>query len=137
MSKSLGNSVNPFECVRCGRADPLRWHFAARVAPDMQKRVSVDIVSGVASSFINTYWNTYAFFVMYARLDRFEVRQQPSHASARGDRWIISVLEETIVTATEALDHYDTLQAGRAIENFVDLLSNWYVRGNRRRFWEG
>jgi len=137
MSKSLGNIVNPFDVFDAVGADPLRWHFAARVAPDMQKRVSVDIVSGVASSFINTYWNTYAFFVMYARLDRFDVQQQPDHAERpEADRWIISVLEETIVTATEALDHYDTLQAGRAIENFIDLLSNWYVRGNRRRFWK-
>jgi isoleucyl-tRNA synthetase len=137
MSKSLGNIVNPFDVFDAVGADALRWHFAARVAPDMQKRVSVDIVSGVASSFINTYWNTYAFFVMYARLDHFDVRQQPDHAErSEADRWIISVLEETIVTATEALDHYDALRAGRAIENFVDLLSNWYVRGNRRRFWK-
>jgi isoleucyl-tRNA synthetase len=90
-----------------------------------------------SGAFINTYWNTYAFFVMYARLDRFDVEQQPDRAERpEADRWIISVLEETIVTATEALDHYDTLRAGRAIENFVDLLSNWYVRGNRRRFWK-
>jgi isoleucyl-tRNA synthetase len=137
MSKSLGNIVNPFDVFDAVGADPLRWHFAARVAPDMQKRVSVEIVSDVASSFINTYWNTYAFFVMYARLDRFDLRQQPDHAARpEADRWIISVLEETIVTATEALDHYDALRAGRAIENFVELLSNWYVRGNRRRFWK-
>ena len=137
MSKSLGNIVNPFDVFDAVGADPLRWHFAARVAPDMQKRVSVDIVSDVASSFINTYWNTYAFFVMYARLDRFDLQQQPDHAERpEADRWIISVLEETIVTATEALDHYDALRAGRAIENLVDLLSNWYVRGNRRRFWK-
>jgi isoleucyl-tRNA synthetase len=137
MSKSLGNIVNPFDVFDAVGADPLRWHFAARVAPDMQKRVSVDIVSGVASSFINMYWNTYAFFVMYARLDHFDVRQQTDHAERpEADRWIISVLEETIVAATEALDHYDTLRAGRAIESFVDLLSNWYVRGNRRRFWK-
>jgi isoleucyl-tRNA synthetase len=137
MSKSLGNIVNPFDVFDTVGADPLRWHFAARVAPDMQKRVSVDIVSGVASSFINTYWNTYAFFVMYARLDHFDIRQQPNHAERpEADRWIISVLEETIVAATEALDHYDALRAGRAIESFVDLLSNSYVRGNRRRFWK-
>ena len=137
MSKSLGNIVNPFDVFDAVGADPLRWHFAARVAPDMQKRVSVDIISDVASSFINTYWNTYAFFVMYARLDRIDLRQQPDLAERpEADRWIIAVLEETIVTATEALDDYDALRAGRAIENFVDLLSNWYVRGNRRRFWK-
>jgi len=67
MSKSLGNIVNPFDVFDAVGADPLRWHFAARVRPPTcKKRVSVDIVSGVASSFINTYWNTYAFFVMYA-----------------------------------------------------------------------
>jgi isoleucyl-tRNA synthetase len=137
MSKSLGNIVNPFDVFDTVGADPLRWHFAARVAPDMQKRVSVDIVSGVASSFINTYWNTYAFFVMYASLDRFDIRAQPDLAERpETDRWILSVLEETIARATEALDRYDALRAGRAIENFVDLLSNWYVRGNRRRFWK-
>jgi len=137
MSKSLGNIVNPFDVFDAVGADPLRWHFAARVAPDMQKRVSVDIVSAVASSFINTYWNTYAFFVMYARLDGFDVRQQPDLVERpEADRWIIAVLEETIVTATEALEHYDALRAGRAVERFVDLLSNWYVRGNRRRFWK-
>jgi isoleucyl-tRNA synthetase len=137
MSKSLGNIVNPFDVFDTVGADPLRWHFAARVAPDMQKRVSVDIVSGVASSFINTYWNTYAFFVMYASLDRFDIRAQPDLAERpETDRWILSVLEETIAKATEALDRYDALRAGRAIENFVDLLSNWYVRGNRRRFWK-
>jgi isoleucyl-tRNA synthetase len=137
MSKSQGNIVNPFDVFDAVGADPLRWHFAARVAPDMQKRVSVDIVSGVASSFINTYWNTYAFFVLYARLDHFDVQQQPDHTQRpESDRWILSVLEETISSATEALDRYDALRAGRAIETFVDLLSNWYVRGNRRRFWK-
>jgi isoleucyl-tRNA synthetase len=137
MSKSQGNIINPYDVFDAVGADSLRWHFAARVAPDMQKRVSVDIVAGVASSFINTYWNTYAFFVMYARLDHFDVRQQPEHARRpESDRWILSVLEETISSATEALDRYDALRAGRAIENFVDLLSNWYVRGNRRRFWK-
>jgi isoleucyl-tRNA synthetase len=137
MSKSQGNIVDPYDVFDAVGADSLRWHFAARVAPDMQKRVSVDIVAGVASGFINTYWNTYAFFVMYARLDQFDARQQPDLAQRpETDRWILSVLEETILTATEALDRYDALRAGRAIEGFVDLLSNWYVRGNRRRFWK-
>jgi isoleucyl-tRNA synthetase len=137
MSKSLGNILNPFDVFDTVGADPLRWHFAARVAPDISKRVSVDIVAGVASSFINTFWNTYAFFVMYARLDRFDVQQQPDYCERpEADRWILSVLEATIATATGALDRYDALKAGRAIELFVDLLSNWYVRGNRRRFWK-
>jgi isoleucyl-tRNA synthetase len=137
MSKSQGNIIDPFTVFDAVGADSLRWHFAARVAPDMQKRVSVDIVANVASSFINTYWNTYAFFVMYARLDHFDVRRRPDAAQRpEADRWILAVLEETIATATEALDRYDALRAGRAIESFIDVLSNGYVRSNRRRFWK-
>src|SRR6185295_9520937 len=117
--------------------DALRWHFAARVAPDVQKRVSVEIVADVASSFINTFWNTYGFFVMYARLDGFDPRRGvPLADRPEIDRWAISLLEETIATATAALEDYDALKAGNAIESFVDQLSNWYVRRNRRRFWK-
>ena len=72
MSKSLGNIINPYDVFNAVGADALRWHFTARVAPDVQKRVSVEIIADVASSFINTFWNTYAFFVMYARLDGFD-----------------------------------------------------------------
>jgi isoleucyl-tRNA synthetase len=137
MSKSQGNIINPFEVFDAVGADPLRWLFAARVAPDMQKRVSVDIVSGVASGFINTFWNTYSFFVMYARLDQVDIRRPPDDAQRpEADRWILSLLQETIASATAALDDYDALRAGRAIEHFIDRLSNWYVRGNRRRFWK-
>jgi len=137
MSKSLGNIIDPYAVFDTTGADALRWHFAARVAPDMQKRVSVDIVADVAKSFINTYWNTYAFFVMYARLDQIDVRQTVADTDRpESDRWIICLLEQTILTATEALDSYDALRAGSAIERFVDQLSNWYVRRNRRRFWK-
>ena len=137
MSKSLGNIINPYDVFDAVGADALRWHFTARVAPDMQKRVSVEIVAEVASSFINTFWNTYGFFVMYARLDGFDPRRSvPLAERPEIDRWAISLLEETIVTATAALDDYDALKAGNAIESFIDQLSNWYVRRNRRRFWK-
>jgi isoleucyl-tRNA synthetase len=137
MSKSLGNIIDPYDVFDAVGADAMRWHFTARVAPDVQKRMSVDIVADVASSFINTLWNTYAFFVMYARLDRFDARAQVPHAQRPEiDRWILSLLEDTIATATAALDDYDALKAGTAIEGFVDQLSNWYVRRNRRRFWK-
>ena len=76
MSKSLGNIINPYDVFDSVGADAMRWHFTARVAPDVQKRVSVEIIADVASSFINTFWNTYAFFVMYARLDGFDRRAQ-------------------------------------------------------------
>ena len=137
MSKSLGNIINPYDVFNAVGADALRWHFTARVAPDMQKRVSVEIIADVASSFINTFWNTYAFFVMYARLDGFDRKAQVPYAQRPEiDRWVLSLLEQTIATATAALDDYDALRAGAAIESFVDQLSNWYVRRNRRRFWK-
>jgi isoleucyl-tRNA synthetase len=137
MSKSLGNIIDPYDVFNAVGADALRWHFTARVAPDVQKRVSVEIIADVASSFINTYWNTYAFFVMYARLDGFSARTDVPHTDRPEiDRWILSLLEQTIATATAALDDYDALKAGEAIERFVDQLSNWYVRRNRRRFWK-
>ena len=137
MSKSLGNIINPYDVFNAVGADALRWHFTARVAPDVQKRVSVEIIADVASSFINTFWNTYAFFVMYARLDGFDRKAQVPYAQRPEiDRWVLSLLEQTIATATAALDDYDALRAGAAIESFVDQLSNWYVRRNRRRFWK-
>ncbi len=136
MSKSLGNIVDPYDVFDSVGADALRWHFSARVAPDVQKRVSVDIIADVASGFINTLWNTYGFFVMYARLDGFDPRRGAPDARAEIDRWVISLLEDTVRKVTDALERYDALTAGVAIERFVDQLSNWYVRRNRRRFWK-
>jgi isoleucyl-tRNA synthetase len=137
MSKSLGNIIDPYHVFDAVGADAMRWHFIARVAPDVQKRMSVEIVADVASSFINTLWNTYVFFVMYARLDGFDKRVEVPHAKRPEiDRWVLALLEETIATATAALDDYDALKAGAAIESFVDQVSNWYVRRNRRRFWK-
>jgi isoleucyl-tRNA synthetase len=137
MSKSLGNIINPYDVFNAVGADALRWHFTARVAPDVQKRVSVEIIADVASSFINTFWNTYAFFVMYARLDGFDRSNEVPYAQRPEiDRWVLSLLDQTVATATEALDDYDAMRAGAAVEGFVDQLSNWYVRRNRRRFWK-
>jgi isoleucyl-tRNA synthetase len=137
MSKSLGNIIRPEEVFDAVGADALRWHFAARVAPDMQKRVSVELISNVASSFINTYWNTYAFFVLYARLDGIDPRVAvDDSALAVLDRWILALLERTKTCVTEAMDRYDVQAAGTAIEMFVDQLSTWYVRRSRRRFWK-
>jgi isoleucyl-tRNA synthetase len=137
MSKSQGNIVNPYEVFDSVGADALRWHFLARVAPDGQKRISVDIISDVAASFVNTLWNTYGFFVLYARIDGVDLNRQLAVAQRpQIDRWVIALLNQTIVTATTALDAFDARKAGDAIESFVDQLSNWYVRRNRRRFWK-
>lgn len=137
MSKSKGNIVNPYDVFDTIGADPLRWYFLARLAPESQKRISVNIVAEVAASFVNTFWNTYAFFVLYARLDHVDLsRQVPLAERPQIDRWIIALMHRTIADATAAMDAYDAQGAGRAIESFVDQLSNWYVRRNRRRFWK-
>ncbi|MCZ6729567.1 MAG: isoleucine--tRNA ligase [SAR324 cluster bacterium] len=137
MSKSQGNIVNPYDVFDTTGADALRWYFTARVAPEAQKRISVDIIADVAGTFLNTYWNTYAFFVMYANLDHVDLhRDVPLAARPEIDRWVLALLHRTVATATEAMDQYDAKGAGEAIENFVDQLSNWFVRRNRRRFWK-
>ena len=137
MSKSLGNILDPYEVFDRVGADPLRWYLACRQAPEAQKRVSVELVREVVAGFINTYWNTYAFFVMYAKLDEVDVESEvPPAERPEIDRWALAALHETVAVTTQALEAYDVLAAGRAIESFVDALSNWYVRRNRRRFWK-
>ena len=166
MSKSQGNIVDPYDVFDHVGADPLRWYLACRIAPEVQKRISVDFVREVASGFINTWWNTYAFFVMYAKLDKIDLglairaaspgrarerlrrelgvnldvvdpgRDVPLAERPEIDRWALALLHRTVVEVTEALEGYDVLAAGKAIESFVDQLSNWYVRRNRRRFWK-
>ncbi|MEM8547282.1 MAG: isoleucine--tRNA ligase [Pseudomonadota bacterium] len=137
MSKSQGNILDPYSVFDKVGADALRWYFLARLAPDVQKRISVEIVADVASSFINTLWNTYAFFVLYARLGSFDFSAR-SAVSERPeiDRWALALTHQTISDVTTALERFDALAAGGAIESFVDQLSNWYVRRNRRRFWK-
>ena len=137
MSKSLGNILEPDTFFEQVGADPLRWYLAARIAPEMQKRVSINAVKDVASSFLNTYWNTYVFFVLYARLDQVDLNVTVAlDERPEIDRWVLALLQRTISRATESLDAFDVLGAGRAIERFVERLSNWYVRRNRRRFWK-
>ena len=137
MSKSLGNILEPETFFDEVGADPLRWYLAARIAPEAQKRISLNAVRDIASSFLNTYWNTYVFFVLYARLDRVDLTQAVEvDERPEIDRWILALLQHTISKVTECLDAFDVLRAGRAIERFVDRLSNWYVRRNRRRFWK-
>lgn len=137
MSKSQGNIVDPYDVFDHIGADSLRWLFLARTAPEGQKRISTAIVREVTASFVNTFWNTYAFFVLYARLDGVDLAAQVEHAKRPEiDRWILALAHQTVQTATEALDEYDARRAGEAIEKLVDQLSNWYVRRNRRRFWK-
>ena len=137
MSKSVGNIVDPYDVFDTVGVDALRWYFLARLSPEVLKRISVEIVQDVASSFINTFWNTYGFFVLYARLDNVDLSNDiPPADRPEIDRWALALLNQTVKTCTAALDDYDAKTAGEAIESFVDQLSNWYVRRNRRRFWK-
>jgi isoleucyl-tRNA synthetase len=137
MSKSLGNIVDPYDVFDTVGADALRWYLAARIAPEAQKRISVELVAEVASTFINTFWNTYGFFILYARLDRVDLSKDVAVAKRPEiDRWVLALLQHTTETVTDAMEAYDARGAGAAIESFVDQLSNWYVRRNRRRFWK-
>ena len=137
MSKSVGNIINPYDVFDTVGADALRWYFLARLSPDVPKRVSVEIVAEVASSFINTFWNTYGFFILYARLDDVDLsRQIAAEKRPEIDRWALALLHKTITTVTNSLDNFDAKTAGESLESFVDQLSNWYVRRNRRRFWK-
>ena len=137
MSKSMGNIVDPYEVFDTVGADALRWHFLARLSPEVQKRISVEIVADVASSFINTLWNTYGFFVLYARLDDIDFNDDlPVEMRPEIDRWVLALMNQTVRQCTESMDDFDAKSAGDAIESFVDQLSNWYIRRNRRRFWK-
>ncbi|MCP5149306.1 MAG: isoleucine--tRNA ligase [Ectothiorhodospiraceae bacterium] len=137
MSKSQGNIVDPYDVFDTVGADALRWYLAARIAPEAQKRISVELVADVASTFLNTLWNTYAFFVLYARLDAVDLDDAvPVAERPEIDRWVLALLDRTVTTVSDAMDRYDAQGAGQAIEGFVDQLSNWYVRRNRRRFWK-
>jgi len=137
MSKSRGNIVDPYDVFDAVGADALRWYLTARIAPEAQKRISVDLVAEVASTFLNTYWNTYLFFVMYARLDGVDLNQEVSvDQRPEIDRWALALLQDTVARTTQAMEAYDAQGAGQAIEAFVDQLSNWYVRRNRSRFWK-
>ena len=137
MSKSQGNIIDPYDVFDSVGADALRWYFLARLSPDVPKRISVEIVADVASSFINTFWNTYGFFVLYARIDDVDLSASiPVEERPEIDRWALALTYDTIERCTSALDNYDAKGAGEAIESFIDQLSNWYVRRNRRRFWK-
>ena len=137
MSKSKGNVVKPEDVLSTCGADAVRWYMYTSSPPGNVRRFSKDLVDEVVRKFLLTLWNTYSFFVTYANIDKFDPRnvvytgQRPEL-----DRWILSELNRLIDEVTRALDEYDPTGAGRKIEEFVDSLSNWYVRRSRRRFWK-
>ncbi|MER3398546.1 MAG: isoleucine--tRNA ligase [Chloroflexota bacterium] len=139
MSKSRGNVVDPWEVIGAYGADPLRWYLFTATAPGNARRFDPKQVEEGIRRFFLTLWNTYAFFVTYASLDGFDptITPRPTEADLTElDRWVLSELNLLIKTVTDELEAYNPTDAGRAIEAFVDKLSNWYVRRNRRRFWK-
>jgi isoleucyl-tRNA synthetase len=151
MSKSRGNVVDPWDVLNAHGADAFRWYYLTAQQPWAGYRFSVDTVGESVRQFLLTLWNTYSFWVLYANAENlepadFDARpQQASDSDAtRGlgdlndlDRWALSRLQATTATVRERMDSYDCTSAGRAIAEFVEELSNWYVRLSRRRFWDG
>jgi isoleucyl-tRNA synthetase len=139
MSKSKGNVVDPVEMMDRFGADAVRWYFYTSVAVGSEYRVSPKVFADVVGGFMRMLWNCYVFFVQYANLDGFNpVAQEAVPLEQRPllDRWLLSELNDCVQRVTEELETLDATRAGRAIEDFVAGLSNWYVRRSRRRFWK-
>jgi isoleucyl-tRNA synthetase len=133
MSKSKGNVVVPWDVLDTHGADAFRWYYFTSKQPWDGYRFSLETVGESVRQFLKPLWNTYAFYVLYANVNEPE-GDTPKTAL---DRWILSRLAATVERVIERMDDYDTTFAGRAIAEFVDDLSNWYVRLSRRRFWDG
>lgn len=136
MSKSKGNVVLPEAVIGKYGADAVRWYLFTASPAGNARRFSESLVSDVTRSFMSTFWNVYSFFILYANIDRFMPYENPPEPASELDRWILSELNQLITEVTEDMENYDPVAAARAIEAFVDYLSNWYVRRSRRRFWK-
>jgi isoleucyl-tRNA synthetase len=137
MSKSKGNVVDPWSVIDSHGADALRWYLLTSSPAGGVRRFSAELVSEGLKRFLLTLWNVYSFFVTYANIDKFDPRATSiANYEAELDRWIISELNQLIENVTKALDSYNPTDAGRGIQEFVEDLSNWYVRRSRRRFWK-
>ncbi len=138
MSKSKGNAVEPFDVIQKYGADTVRWYMMSNSSPWENLKFSEHGLQETQRKFFNTFVNTYSFFAMYANIDGFTYSGTPIPVGDRQelDRWIISRLNTTVKLVDEYLDDYEPTKATRAIEEFVEELSNWYVRRNRRRFWK-
>ena len=139
MSKSKGNVVDPWSVLDAQGADALRWYLFASSPPEATKRFSQGLVEETLRDVFMTLWNTYAFFVMYANLDRPDLEAAPPPAERPlMDRWLHARLHELVRDVTADLEGFDATGAARRIRDVVvDEISNWYVRRNRRRFWKG
>ena len=136
MSKSKKNGVDPMLLLDTVGADATRWHFYTCSAPWLPTRLSLENVQETQRGFLATLWNVYSFFVLYAEIDQFNPLKYADFKSKNiMDRWIISKLNTLIKDVDEKLEKYDVTNAAIELGDFVDELSNWYVRRNRERFW--
>ncbi|WP_298815230.1 isoleucine--tRNA ligase [Chloroflexus sp.] len=136
MSKSKGNVIEPEEVISAYGVDALRWYLFTAAPPGNARRFSMALVSESMRKFLLTLWNTYAFFVTYANLDQWQPNNGRTAELQPIDRWALAALNQLVQQVTAAFEDYDVYTAANAIEHFVDELSNWYVRRNRRRFWK-
>ncbi len=137
MSKSKGNAVDPFDALRTYGADAIRWYFYVNSAPWLPNRFHGKAVQEGQRKFMGTLWNTYAFFVLYANIDNFDATKYQLEYDKLTvmDKWLLSKLNTVVSEVDDDLYHYRIPEAARALQEFVDEMSNWYVRRSRERFW--
>ncbi|MGN0356149.1 MAG: isoleucine--tRNA ligase [Muricoprocola sp.] len=137
MSKSKGNAVDPFEALETYGADAIRWYFYVNSAPWLPNRFHGKAVQEGQRKFMGTLWNTYAFFVLYANIDEFDATKYTLEYDKLPvmDKWLLSKMNTMVKTVDDSLGNYRIPEAGRALQEFVDDMSNWYVRRSRERFW--
>ncbi len=137
MSKSKGNAVDPFDALESYGADAIRWYFYINSAPWLPNRFHGKAVVEGQRKFMGTLWNTYAFFVLYANIDKFDATQYKLEYDKLSvmDKWLLSKLNTMVKAVDDNLDNYRIPEAARVLQDFVDEMSNWYVRRGRERFW--
>ena len=137
MSKRVGNIVEPLPLLDEHGADALRWYLFTASQPGEARRFSSRLVNQTLRQVLLTLWNIYSFFTGYATIDKFDPSQKPADWKPENelDRWVLSELNELVAEVGRCMENYDPTNAGRRIQEFVDRLSNWYVRRSRRRFW--
>ena len=137
MSKSKGNAVDPFEALETYGADAIRWYFYINSAPWLPNRFHGKAVTEGQRKFMGTLWNTYAFFVLYANIDEFDATKYTLEYDKLSvmDKWLLSKMNTMVKAVDDNLGNYRIPEAARALQEFVDDMSNWYVRRSRERFW--
>lgn len=137
MSKSKGNAVDPFEALEKFGADAIRWYFYTNSAPWLPNRFHDKAVTEGQRKFMGTLWNTYAFYVLYANIDEFDPTGYDIKKCSLTvmDKWLLSKLNSMVLAVDDNLDNYRIPEAARALQEFTDEMSNWYVRRNRERYW--